>query len=186
MSRSLIKCVSCVRERPRPASHDPLYLRRVLERDWCLLKLWRPARWPLMGTVLILSKCTLLLLWAGPRGRAGRSKKKWEQEKIRVKEGNNSWRSTGPESKISKGYQYPNKFLMSIWARKCFRHVLVTHTCKAKLSTQTPCEQASRHWFFRFGLSWRMEPLEWGILNPSAQESHAHSYYISGQNNLSR
>lgn len=36
----------------------------------------------------------------------------------------------------------PNKFVISIGANKCLRPVLVTHTCKAKLSTQTPCEQA--------------------------------------------
>lgn len=38
------------------------YLSRVLEREWCLLVLRRAARCPLMGTVLIRSKCTLLLL----------------------------------------------------------------------------------------------------------------------------
>lgn len=56
------------------------YLSRVLESEWCLLVLRRAARCPLMGTVLIRSKCTLLLLppsRAGPGG-GGKDEKKGE------------------------------------------------------------------------------------------------------------
>lgn len=55
--------------------HQPPYLRRVLDREWCFLVLRRAARCPLMGTVLIRSKCTLLLLkWPGRAGPGGGEK----------------------------------------------------------------------------------------------------------------
>lgn len=102
-------CVCCVRELPRQASCGPLYLSRVLERDWCLLNPRRPARWPLMGTVLILSKCTLLLLWTSreredrkSRTKKGRGREK--DKKKRGKECEKNWKTDQqePESKISK------------------------------------------------------------------------------------
>lgn len=77
--REQVPCVCCVWELPRQASCAPLYLSRVLERDWCRLKPCRPARWPLIGTVLILSKCTLLLLWMA------RENEEWEERKNRMK-----------------------------------------------------------------------------------------------------
>lgn len=67
----------------------PQYLSRVLESEWCLLVPRRAARCPLTGTVLIRSKCTLLLL--PPPGRAapeGGEKEQREGEGEREKENN--------------------------------------------------------------------------------------------------
>lgn len=107
-------CIVCVVwELPRQASCGPLYLSKVLERDWCLLKPCRPARWPLMGTVLILSKCTRLLLWTSREReeRKSRAKKgsRREKEKKRGKECEKNWKTDQqePESKISKKQSIP-------------------------------------------------------------------------------
>lgn len=124
-------CVLCVRELPRQASCGPLYLSKVLERDWCLLKPCRPARWPLMGTVLILSKCTRLLLWTSREReeRKSRAKKgsRREKDKKRGKECEKNWKTDQqePESKISKKAEYSSgregfisaDLMSSIWVR---------------------------------------------------------------------
>lgn len=60
------------------------YLSRVLESEWCFLVLRRAARCPLMGTVLIRSKCTLLLLRPG-RAAPERWHREEEQRKRRRK-----------------------------------------------------------------------------------------------------
>ncbi len=131
-------CVCCVWELPRQASCAPLYLSRVLERDWCRLKPRRPAQWPLMGTVLILSKCTLLLLWMARENeereeRKNRTKtrsRREKEKKKRVKENNWKTDQQEPESKISKMsrsrvfqhegyYQWTSvqELMRSIWVR---------------------------------------------------------------------
>lgn len=63
------------------------YLSSVLESEWCLLVLRRAARWPLMGTVLIRSKCTRLLLRpGGVRRAAGVRGGQWEEKEKKEKE----------------------------------------------------------------------------------------------------
>lgn len=66
------------------------YLSRVLESEWCLLVLRRAARCPLMGTVLIRSKCTLLLLWPGRAGPEG-GEKEQEKGEGKRKDNNRQW-----------------------------------------------------------------------------------------------
>lgn len=64
------------------------YLSSVLESEWCLLVLRRAARCPLMGTVLIRSKCTLLLLRPGTQSEAvGVAGGQWEEKRKEKEKG---------------------------------------------------------------------------------------------------
>lgn len=124
-------CVGCVWELPRQASCTPLYLSRVLERDWCRLKLCRPARWPLMGTVLILSKCTLLLLWTargdgGQEERKNRTRKRSRREKDKKK----TWRR-----RTGKQINKSQRARLARWAEAEYssRRVIISElVCKRK------------------------------------------------------